>query len=318
MSVLTNKKSISFKTIFILFGIFTGLLTGLRIYQLVFNTETDKSGFFIKNDWSVFAFYICAAVFLAVIYLLVQLSSNVTASKSPRGKNKYLAVGSALLAAGLAFDVAINISEVIKAVTSYVAGENLLAFLMANGLLASAIGAVCGLLGIIYFILFALSYFDGKTTFNEYKMLAIAPLFWSMFRIVRRFMTKISFTVLADLLIELVMLIFMMLFFMSFARVSSQICQKYEMRKAMKYGLCAAMFAFVLGVSRLVGTFAKSGVIATDFGFNPADLAFGIFTVLYVNACSKTGRPASDDELIEDEEEKKAQEEEIDDDFLND
>ena len=317
MSALTHKKRISFKAIFAVFGIFTGLLTGLRIYQLLFNTETDKSGFFISNNWSVFALYIGALIFLAIIILLVQLTDKVTASKSPRGKDKRLGVGAALFAAGLAFDVAISISQLIKAIASYVAGENLLAYLMSNGLLACAIGAVFGILGVIYMILFALAYFDGKTTYYEYKLFAIAPLFWAMFRIVRRFMTKISFTVVADLLLELVMLIFMMLFFMSFARISSQICQKYEMRKAMKYGLCAAMFALALGISRLVMTVAKPSALATDFGFNPADLTFGIFAVLYVNACSKTGRPSSDDDLIEDEEEKKAQEEEIDDDFLN-
>ena len=318
MSALTNKKSISFKTILIFFGIFTGLITGLRIYQLLFNTETDKSGFFINNDWSVFALYGGALIFIAIIILLVQASNKVTASKSPRGKDKKLGVCAAIFAGGLAFDVAISISQLIRAIASYVAGENLLAFLMSNGLLACAIGAVFGLLGVIYMILFALSYFDGKTTCYEYKLFAISPLFWSMFRIVRRFMTKISFTVVADLLLELVMLVFMMLFLISFARISSQICQKYEMRKAMKYGLCAAMLALALGVSRLAMTFIKPGALATDFGFNPADLAFGIFAAAYVNACSKTGRPASDDDLIEDEEEKKAQEEEIDDDFLND
>lgn len=318
MSSLANKKNISFKTIFILFGIFTVLLSGIRIYQLFALTETDKSGFFTHINWSVFALYIGVAVFCAVLIMLVQLSDKVTASKSPRGKNKTLAIGAAIFAAGLAFDVAINISQIIRSIATFVSGENLLAFLMTNGMLASAIGTVCGLLGVIYFMIFALSYFDGKSTFGDYKLLALMPLFWAMFRIVRRFMTKISFTVVADLLLELVMLIFMMLFFMSFARVASQVCQKYEMRKVMKYGLAAAMFAIVIGVSRLAAAFVKPGALATDFGFNPVDLAFGVFAVIYINACAETGRPASDDELIEDEEEKKKQEEEIDDDFLND
>ena len=91
MSSLANKKNISFKTIFILFGIFTALLSGIRIYQLFALTETDKSGFFTHINWSVFALYIGVAVFCAVLIMLVQLSGKVTASKSPRGKNKTLA-----------------------------------------------------------------------------------------------------------------------------------------------------------------------------------------------------------------------------------
>ncbi len=318
MSSKIRKINISFSKIFTVFGVGLAVLLPTRLYQLFCLTETDKSGFFTEINASVYILYIAAAVFSVLLFTLVALSNKVTASKSPRGKNKLLAVTSALFAAGLAYDVAISVSTFLKAVINYSAGNNALMYLFSNGMFAVLLEAVCGLAACIYFVLYSLSYFDGKTAYYEYKLLAIMPLFWAMFKMVYRFMTKISFTVVADLLIELFMLAFEMLFFMSFARISSQICQKYEMRKAMKYALPAAMLALLLGVSRLVATvFGKSECLMSGFGFSLADLTFGVFAVSYVYACSKTGRDESEDEDIPDENEKKQKEEETDEDFLN-
>ena len=314
---MNNKKNISFKLIFAFFGIFTALLTGTRLYQLFRITEADSSGFFTRINPSVYLLYIGAAVGSIALLTLVYFSDRITASKSVREKNKPLAVGALLMAMGLGADVAVSLSKVIMAVTSYTARSGMVVYLFSNGYIAMALEALFGLIGCIYFIVFALSYFDGRATFCEYKLLAIMPLFWSMARIVRRFLTKISFTVVADLLLELIMLAFMMMFFISFARISSQVCQKYEMRKATSFGLIAAMFAIAVSLSRLVVTVGgKSELLPADFPFTAADLAFGIFAVIYINAQSKSGRDASEDELLSDDETVE-EEEELDEDFLS-
>ncbi len=192
-----------------------------------------------------------------------------------------------------------------------------MSYLFSNGMFSVLFEAIFGLCACIYFILFALYYHDGKGSFADYKFLALTPLFWAMFKTVYRFMTKISFIVLADLMLELAMLVFMMLFFMSFARISSQVCQKYEMRKAMKYALIAAMFALVIGVSRLAVTACGlSETLPTGFPFSLTDLTFGVFAIIYVDACSKSGRSADEDELLADETEKPSNEP-VNDDFLD-
>ena len=316
---MENKKNISFKLIFTLFGIFGAGLTGLRIYQLFRLTEADSTGFFTRINPSVFVLYIGAFLSVAVLLCLVVLSSNVTASKSPRGRNKPLAIGAALFALGLGADVAISIAKVIIAAKDYSSQwrGDLLAYLASNGYVAIAFEAIFGLGACIYLILIALSYFEGKATFYEYKLLALFPLLWSMARIIRRFLTKISFTVVADLLLELVMLAFMMMFFISFARISSQICQKFEMRKAMSYGLIAALFAAVLSVSRLLVTVgARTELLPDGFAFSPADLGFAVFAVAYINACSKSGRDASEDEILSDDETVE-EKDDFDEDFLS-
>lgn len=317
MSSKSSKKNISFKAIYAVLGVALACLTPIRIYQLICLNERDSSGFFARINPSVYIFYALAVVFAVALFVLVTLSNKVTASKSVRGKSKSLLIGSALFALGLAYDTGICVGSFIKAVTSYGAGSNVMAYLFSNGMFALFFEAVFGLCACIYFILFALYYNDGKGNFSDYKFLALTPLFWAMFKTVYRFMTKISFTVLADLMLELGMLIFMMLFFMSFARISSQVCQKYEMRKAMRYGLIGAMFALVIGISRLAVTVCGlSSTLPTGFPFSLTDLTFGIFAIIYVAACSKSGRSASEDDLLADNDEKPSKDK-VDEDFLN-
>ena len=314
------KKNISFKTIFAVLGIGTAALLGLRIYQLFRLTELDGSGFFKRVNPTVYIVYALAVLFAALIIILVTASNKVTASKSFRGKNKFLAIGATAMSVGLAWDVAVCLSSVIKAVSSFTpGGTQLIGYLASNGMIAAFFEALFGLAACIYFILYALSYNEGKASYYEYKLLAITPLFWVVFRLVRRFLTKISFIVVADLMFELAMLGFMLLFFLSFARISAQLCQKNEMRRAMKYGLAAAMFAAVIAISRLVAIIGgKADALADGFTFNIADAAFAVFAVFYVDASSKTGRPAEEDDIIEDEEEEEGEENEIDESFLDD
>lgn len=299
MSSKSQKKNISFRAIYAVLGVALALLIPLRIYQLVCLNERDSSGFFSTINASVYIFYALAVIFAVALFVLVTLSNKVTASKSVRGKSKALFISSALFALGLMYDTGVCIGSFIKAVATYGANSNMVTYLFSNGMFAMFFEALFGLCASIYFILFALFYNDGKGNFSDYKFLALTPLFWAMFKTVYRFMTKISFTVLADLMLELAMLVFMMLFFMSFARISSQVCQKYEMRKAMRYGLIGAMFALIIGVSRLAVTVCGlSSTLPTGFPFSLTDLTFGIFAIIYVSACSKSGRSASEDDLI--------------------
>ncbi|MBE6827879.1 MAG: hypothetical protein E7514_04580 [Ruminococcaceae bacterium] len=317
MSIENKTKNISFRLIFTLFGIGAAGIAGLRIYQMFFLSEDDKSGFFARINPSVYALYFGAAVMAVLIILLVSFSNKVTASKSFRGENKQLAAGGILMAIGMGWDVTVCTIEFIKSVASYTASSGLIGYLFSNAQIAVLFEAVCGLFGCIYFVLYGLSYLDGKTTFYEYRFLALTPVFWVIARVVKRFMTKISFIVVADLMLELAMLVFAMLFMLSFARICAQICQKREMRRAMKYGLVSAMFAFAISVSRLVAFAAgRSGAVAKGFPFNLADLAYCAFAVLFVANSLKTGRGAEEDELIVDEDDS-SDGDEIDVDFLN-
>lgn len=270
----------------------------LRAVQLFTNIE-PHTGFFEAIDWTVFTVYGVLLLGAAVLLILPVLSSRLPASRPVIRQSYALTAGGFFFAVGIAYDVIISAIKIAAAFSEGFGRQNLFAVLFTDGLFALFLQTVCGAAACVYFVLLAISYLKGNSVFCQYKLLAIMPLFWTLFRLVSRFMTKISFTLLSELLIELSMLSFMALFMMSFARVSAVINQKGEMKKCIRYGLPAAFLALTVGLTRLICTLGgKAEVLPDGFAFSLADLGFGVFAVIYIFVHMHYGRPASEDALI--------------------
>lgn len=267
----------------------------LRTVQLFTNVE-PHTGFFEAIDWTVFTVYGVLLVGAAVLLVLPMLSSRLPASRPVIRKSYMLTVGGFFFAIGIAYDVIVCATKLAEAFSYGFSRVNLFAALFTDGLFALLLQTVCGAAACVYFVLFALSYLKGNAVFCKYKLLCLMPLFWILFRLVARFMTKISFTVLSELLIELVMLSFAALFMMSFARICASVNQKGEMKKCIRYGLPAAFLALTIGLTRLICTLGGNADVLPDgFAFSLADLGFGVFAVLYIFEHMQYGRPASED-----------------------
>lgn len=269
----------------------------LRTVQLFTNME-NYTGFFEEVDWTVYVVYAVFAVAAVVLAVLPALSAKLPASRPVVQKNKALALGAFAFAAGIAYDVALGLVKVLRTVNG-VTAKTVLTVLFTNGLFALILQILCGIAACIFMVLVGLSYTGERATYGEYRLLALMPLFWTLFRLVARFMTKISFTMVSELLFELAMLCFMMLFLLSFARISAQISQKGEMKKAFCFGLPAAFFALTVGVTRLICTVGgRAELLADGFPFSLADLGFGIFAAVYLYVHMQYGRPASEDDAL--------------------
>lgn len=269
----------------------------LRTVQLFTNME-NYTGFFEEVDWTVYVVYAVFAVAAVVLAVLPALSAKLPASRPVVQKNKALALGAFAFAAGIAYDVALGLVKVLRTVNG-VTAKTVLTVLFTNGLFALILQILCGIAACIFMVLVGLSYTGERATYGEYRLLALMPLFWTLFRLVARFMTKISFTMVSELLFELAMLCFMMLFLLSFARISAQISQKGEMQKAFCFGLPAAFFALTVGVTRLICTVGgRVELLADGFPFSLADLGFGIFAAVYLYVHMQYGRPASEDDAL--------------------
>lgn len=269
----------------------------LRTVQLFTNME-NYTGFFEEVDWTVYVVYAVFAVAAVVLAVLPALSAKLPASRPVVQKNKALALGAFAFAAGIAYDVALGLVKVLRTVNG-VTAKTVLTVLLTNGLFALILQILCGIAACIFMVLVGLSYTGERATYGEYRLLALMPLFWTLFRLVARFMTKISFTMVSELLFELAMLCFMMLFLLSFARISAQISQKGEMKKAFCFGLPAAFFALTVGVTRLICTVGgRAELLADGFPFSLADLGFGIFAAVYLYVHMQYGRPASEDDAL--------------------
>lgn len=280
------------------FGVSLAVAIPLRSVQLFTNIE-EHTGFFKQENWTVGVMYAVLAVAAAALLLLPSFSAKIPASRPVVRKNLPMGVASLLFAAGLAYDVLFGILKIFRLfeTMTFADAQSLYAVLFTNGLLAMLLQAVCGVGACVFMVLFALSFLGRAAVYTRYKLLAIAPLFWAMFRMILRFMTKISFTVVSELLIELAMLAFMMLFFMSFARICAQVTQKGEMRNVVRYGLPAAFFALLIGITRWICTISGRAQSLTDgFPFSPVEIGFGLFAATYIFVHMRYGLPASEDD----------------------
>lgn len=280
------------------------LLAGLvicipfRLVQLFTNIE-QNTGFFIENDWTVYCFYAVVVLFVIVLAVVAGSFGKIPASRPVLRRDKTLAICSFLFAVGIAYDVIFALAKVMRALTDGSLATGFFSVMFTDGMFAQLLQAICGMAACIYIVLVALSYVGEKATYCDYRFLAIMPLFWALFRMVSRFMTKISFTMVSELLLELLMLAFMLLFLMSFARVSAQVNQKGEMKKIVRYGMPAAFLALLIGITRLVCTVGgRVDLLADGFQFSLADIGFGAFAVAYIFTHMRYGRPASEDDLL--------------------
>lgn len=280
------------------FGAALAAAIPLRTVQLFTNIE-DYTGFFKHENWTVGVMYAVLAVAAAALLLLPTFSAKIPASRPVVRKSIPMGIASLLFAVGLAYDVLFCVLKIFRLfeTVTFADSQSVYALLFTNGLLAMLLQAVCGAGACVFMVLFALSYLGRSAVYTRHKLLAITPLFWTMFRMVLRFMTKISFTVVSELLIELAMLAFMMLFFMSFARICAQVTQKGEMRNAVRCGLPAAFFALLIGITRWICIASgHTEFLADGFGFSPVEIGFGLFAAVYVFVHMRYGRPASEDD----------------------
>ncbi len=288
----------------------------VRLYQLLTIIEHD-TGFYKAVDRSVYVMYALAALAVICSYAVATLAKNVPASKSPYRKNKFLAVTSIILGIGVVLDVVSAASTfIIKARSFMSAGISFLGT-ADQGQIPILFEAVLGVFAAIYLLVFGISYIDGRTTYSQYKFLAITPFFWSISRLVTRLISKIAYVNVSDLMLEIFGIAFMMIFFMSFARISSGLSNKKAMRSVFASGAVAAFLLGTANIPRVLLLISGNGGKITDgYGLSLCDLAFVFFAASYIINAYKCAKENDGKELT-DEEEIQETDMETDDNFLS-
>lgn len=251
-----------------------------RTYQLLSLVESE-TGFYKEINWSVYLMYALCILAVVVPYILTLLAKNVPESRAVYRKNKLLAAASFVFGAGIVADAVSAISTLILTYQGFYTAEISVAPTVLQG--------VFGILSAIYIIVFGISYVDGRTFYSRYKFLALSPLVWSAVRLVIRFVKKISYVNVSDLMLELFAIAFMMIFFLNFARISSGLSNKKSMRSLWSAGFAAAFFCAVANVPRLVAIItANSNALTEEYPFSLCDLGFAVFAVCYIVNSMKT------------------------------
>lgn len=263
----------------------------VRTYQLLFITEAT-TGFYTKIDWSVYAIYGLSALAVLVSLVVVNLAKNVPCSRDEiRKKNIFLAISSILFAIGIIIDS-------VLALTSILAGTA-----AAENFGSVVIEAVFGVLAAIYIMIFGVSHFDGRTTYFQYRFLALAPLVWTTGRIIIRFMKKISYVNVADLMLEIFILAGMMIFFLALARISSGLSNEKSMRSLFASGYVCVFFCALANIPRIVlSVTGNSQCIPMEYPLSICDLTFALFVAAYIINAMNKATVNDHDEIYMDEE----------------
>lgn len=266
-----------------------------RVYQLLSLIESD-TGFYKEINWSVYLMYALCILAVLVPYVLTLLAKNIPESRAVYRKNKLLAAASFIFGAGLVADAVKAFSTLILVRQGYLTQE--------ISVVPTLLQGIFGILAAIYIMVFGISYIDGRTTYSKYKLLALCPLAWAAARLVIRFIKKISYVNVSDLMLELFAIAFMMLFLLSFARISSGLSNKKSMRSLWAAGFVSAFLCAAANLPRLVVIItANSSVLPEEYPFELCDFGFAFFAICYIVNSMKSAKNNDAFEILDEADE---------------
>jgi hypothetical protein len=242
-----------------------------------FTVLEGSSGFYREYNWSVYLLYgiLILSIAAVIIYGIskrkkLEYSFEVTKRPGPGIISMAAAMG-VLLDAAFCITSAMKIEEISAGLSTanYIEGMT-----QGDGIILTA-EAIFGVFTAIYFVVLGFSYLGGKTNGSEYRLISLAPVVWSIFRLVYRFKRTISFVNVSDLLFEMLMICFMIMFFFAFAQVNSRVGGKGNEWKLASYGIPAALLALVCFIPRFIVTL--SGNADLLYSYSAAEYCdFGI------------------------------------------
>ncbi len=279
-----SSNAVRMKHLIILFAVSLLLALPIRTYQLLVLVN-PQNGFYENGDFTVPVLFGAVAVFTLLFVVLSFVSKSVPAPKIKTGKNLLLGFASLFLAGGFIWDVIVIERKIVPQINNNINIDifrNLFSvYLKENGGTFLILELVFAILAALYFLVFAVSHFEGKLHYKKLPILALAPLCWCMSVLVSKLMKAISFITVSELLFEIFMFVFAMLFFLTFARICSGVFTENSMWGIFGYGFAAAFFGAIVTIPRLVVLFMDlEPVDGNEFSFT--HLAMFVFTVVFI------------------------------------
>ena len=261
----------------------------LRIYQYskIINPET---GFYDKIDASVFVLYIILGI-AVVIGLVVPFLRHTSAKPVPlSNKSVGFAVVSLLMAICLIIDSASQLMDYFElySANQMLSNQAMKQLISVQGGTLLLLQAAFGAFSAVYFFVTGITIGLGNSDSSKFRILALVPTVWCIFRLLYRFKRTISFVNVSDLLLELFLIVFSMMFFFALAQVNSKIDSFSDggstvqsvFWKIYGYGIPAALFAVVCFLPRFIlRATGKPALINPSYGVNFSDFSFAVFTL---------------------------------------
>lgn len=288
MKVKNSVQSISpdVSVILMCFGIL--IACPIRIFQMLKNIDPTTGFFDDYSNFTIIALYALLGVVSFLILLLTFLSGKIPAAIAPKGRRIPLGISSIVFAATLFYD----------AIYNYIPRSQETATIIQNAQSLSTlhhVHAVFAFLSCCYFIVFSISYMTGKSFHKKLKILSLAPLAWSVIRVLERITVIISIVRVSELLLELCAFVFLMLFFLTFARVISEVNSKGSMWSVISCGAVATLFLLTYSIPRLMLMMTgNSDSLVSGYPVNFADIGCALFIIIFIVTTLRCGYTVED------------------------
>ena len=294
--IKNSVKAIGADVSFALFALFTAVVVGIRSYQLMYLFEPD-TGFYLmesKGNFTIPLLYALVGASCIVFLLFGFLGAEFKKPKPLGEKNYYLATAAVLFAVSLVADGMLRFSDLFNQYEDE-ASETAGSFLTTTRSVPQAFEILFALLAALYFIIVAVSFYTGKPSYRSARVMSLTPVCWLMCRLISRFVRAVSFLHMSELFWELVMIVFLMIFFMGLARLMSGIGAEGKYSLTFGAGLCGAMCAFLVALSRVITYFVASGdYLSADSPIEVCDLGAAIFICVFLVSCAHDLSPKGD------------------------
>lgn len=267
-------------------------LLPLRVYHVT-SIIDPETGFFTDSSFTVPLFYILGGAVIIALLALSYINDKANRTRNCAVKSKLLGVISAVTAISIMYGSVTSISGFTKLSSEYsllLHKVTFAAYLTQSGATALLLESVFGILSGIFFCIYAISCFSDKMKLSSVRIISAAPVAWAICRIVYRFIEKISFVNVSDLLLELIMLVFIIMFLLAFAQVITDVSPEISAWRLYGCGLPAAVTAFVVSAPKLfLMIVGHPELIVEGYSFELCDLMLAIFipVFLYNTATAK-------------------------------
>ncbi len=267
----------------------------LRIFQMLRHID-PVTGFYVDN--SSIVIYILYGVLALVSFFVIVLtffSAGIPASVAPKGRRIPFAISALVFAAALFYEP----------LSPYIASTDNTATITQNvqtSAFLTKFHDIFAYVAGVYFIVLFVSYITGNGLHKKVKILSLAPLVWTITRVLKRITVIISIVRVSELLLELCALVFMLVFFLSFARILSDVNAKGSMWSTIACGAISTLFIFTYSMPRLMLTITgNTSSIVAGYPLNITDIACALFMIMYIITMLRSGYSVEDIEKMNNE-----------------
>lgn len=266
MKLKSSVERITLKSMLIFTIVSAVTLTAIRTYQM-FTIVERGSGFWTSSNFTIPLLYMLLFLVIGLSVFLCFSSAKIPHSFSQK-KDPIIGAGALIFSFSMLIDGATQLWNFINLSTNWQnyapADMGRFSFLVKSSSFALPLETVFAILGALYFLLFGLYYLNGSRSLDDFKLLAVMPVFWILMQLVYRFARTTNFMNVSELFFELFLLASMILFFLNFSRTVSHVGEKESYWKIYAFGIPSVVLGIVCSVPRFLLVVTGEGAKLTD------------------------------------------------------